>query len=102
MDVRNKCQGKRRERERERRNSRNKETQKARKLPSQGSPHSLHPLPGRLEQAQGLRMEGLKVGTKQWAGGCLDAGNGDTVGSEGGAGTGELEFGAMILEVKGR
>lgn len=47
-------------------------------------------------------MEGLKVGTKQWAGGCLDTGNGDTVGSEGGAGAGELEFGAMYFYVKGR
>lgn len=36
-------------------------------------------------------MEGLKVGTKEWAGGCLDTGNGGTVGREEGAGAGELE-----------
>lgn len=30
-------------------------------------------------------MEGLEVGTEQWAGGCLDTGKGGTVGSEGGA-----------------
>lgn len=45
----------------------------------------------------GLEDGGVKVGTKQWAGGCLDTGSGDTVGSEGGAGAGELEFWAMVL-----
>lgn len=35
-------------------------------------------------------MEGFKVGTKQWAGGCLDTDNGGIVGTEGEAGSGNL------------
>ena len=38
-----------------------------------------------------LRMEGLKVGTKQWTDSCLDTGNWGPVASEGGAGSGESE-----------
>lgn len=31
------------------------------------------------------------MGTKQWAGGCLDTDNGGIVGTEGEAGSGELD-----------
>lgn len=41
--------------------------------------------------SQCLRMEGLKVGTRQWAGSCLDTGKWGPVASEGGAGSGEPE-----------
>lgn len=41
--------------------------------------------------SQCLRMEGLKVGTKQWADSCLDTGNWGPVASGGGAGSGESE-----------
>lgn len=42
-------------------------------------------------------MEGLKVGTREWAGDCLDTGNGDTVGTEGGAESGKLEWQSGVL-----
>lgn len=68
------------------------EIKRLRKMAPQEAPTlSLHPLTGRLEWTQSLRMEGLKVGTKQPSRGCLATGNGGKGDNKGGAGSGQLE-----------